>query len=54
MTNVLDKVAEKSKSHISYSIHFCGKSFHLCGNVEKYGNARQATADNTVRRMCFA
>ena len=33
---------------------FSRKSFCLWDNVDEYGTARQATDDNTLRRMRFA
>ena len=49
------KVFEKIKIHILRSATFFPlKSCRLCDNVEKYGAARQATDDNTTRRMRFA
>jgi hypothetical protein len=45
------EVIEKTKTRILCSITFFRKSCHLRDNVEKYGSARQATNDNTIRRM---
>jgi hypothetical protein len=52
--NVSDKLAEKIKTCILFSITFFRKSCRLWDNVEKYGTARQATDDNKIRRMRFA
>jgi len=37
MKNYLDKVVEKIKMHILYSVTFFQESYCLWGNVEKYG-----------------
>jgi hypothetical protein len=49
---MLDKIANKIKTHIFCSITFSQKSCHLC-DVEKYGRDGQATDENK-RRMRFA
>jgi hypothetical protein len=33
---------------------FFRKSYHLCNNVEKQGEARQATDDNIIQCMRYA
>ena len=48
------KTVEKIKKHISYSITFFRKSWHLWDTVEEYGTARQAIGDNKIRRKRFA
>jgi hypothetical protein len=48
------KVVEKTKTHFIFNNYFFRKSSLLLDNVEKYGRARQATDDNTIRRMRFA
>ena len=47
------KIEEKIKTHTSISIFFqkIKPLMRYCG---KNGTARQATYDNTIRRMCFA
>jgi len=45
-----EKDMEETEQHILYSIIFFRKSFRLWDKVEKYGRARQATDDNTIRR----
>ena len=54
MRNVVDKVIEKTKTHVLCSITFFQKPCRLWVNVEKYGRTTQVTGDNTIRRMCFA
>jgi hypothetical protein len=46
---------EKLETHILYSItlFFFRKSWRLWENVEKYGTARQATADNMAHAHCM-
>jgi len=44
------KVIEKKK----FPVNVFRKSCHLWGNVEKYGTAKEATDDNTVRSMRIA
>ena len=47
-------VVEKIKTYILCSITFPRKSCHLWNNVKKkYGGGRQATDNNTIRRMRF-
>ena len=55
MRNVLDKVAEKIKIHVSFMFNkfFSRKSCSLRANVAKYGAAGQATDDCIIRRMRF-
>jgi hypothetical protein len=48
------KFVEKIKTHILCSVTCSRKAFRLWDNVEKYGRSRQATDDNTIRRMRFA
>jgi hypothetical protein len=52
--NVLDEIVEKIKTHILCSITFFHKSYHLWDNVEKCGEAREATDDNKIWRMRVA
>jgi hypothetical protein len=54
MRNISNKVVEKIKAHILFSVTFFRKSCRLWDNVKKYGTARQATDDNIIRRMRFA
>jgi hypothetical protein len=54
MRNVSHKVVKKIKTHILFPVLFSQKLCSLLDNVEKYGTARQATDDNTIRRMRFA
>jgi hypothetical protein len=54
MRNVSDKSRKNIKTHISCTIIFLRKSCRLWERVEKYGTARRATGNNTVRRMRFA
>jgi hypothetical protein len=44
---------EDQNTHFIFN-KFFEKSCHLWDNVEKYGTARQATADNIIWRMRFA
>ena len=54
MKNVLDKIVEKIKTHISYSLTFLRKSCRLWDNVEKCGGARETTNDVTIWRIRVA
>ena len=50
--NVWDKVVQKLKTHILFSVTFFPlKSCHLWDNVEKCGTARQATDSNKVHAI---
>ena len=51
---ISDKVVEKIKSRIVYSITFSLKSCCLWDNVKNYVTARQATYDNVTWPMRFA
>jgi hypothetical protein len=59
MKNFLDRVLDKIKTHILYSITFFiyffifRKSCRLWDNVEKYGKDRQATDDITAHVHCM-
>jgi hypothetical protein len=44
----------KNQTHILCPVSYLRKSYLLWDNVEKYGTARQATDDNTMRSMRFA
>jgi hypothetical protein len=48
MRSVLEKVVEKLKIYILYSITFFRKSYRLGDNVEKYGGAREAADDSVA------
>jgi hypothetical protein len=48
------KVVEKIETHILCSTTFSRKSCLLCSIVEKYGEAGQATDNNTIRHMRIA
>jgi hypothetical protein len=50
----LEVVVVKIKTHISHSITFPRKLRPLWDNMEEYDRAREATDDNTIRRMRFA
>ena len=52
MTNVSDKACSENQTHPLSSIIFSGS--RAVYNMEKHGRARQATDDNTTRRMRFA
>jgi len=47
------KVAEKIKTHISYSATCFQKLCHLWGKVEKYSRAGQAADENMGRALCM-
>jgi hypothetical protein len=51
MKNLLPKTVEKIKTNTLCSITSFRKSCHLWDNVQKYGTARQATADNIIWRI---
>jgi hypothetical protein len=51
MKNISDKSCRENQNTHFISITFSRKSCRLWDNVEKYGTARQATDDNTIRRM---
>ena len=53
MRNVSDKIVEKIKTHILYSVTFFRKSCRVWDNVEKHGGAREAADNNIIRRMRF-
>ena len=54
MRNGSDKIIEKPKTHVLYSIFFPPrKSCCLCDKVEKYSRARQATDDNLSHAHCM-
>jgi hypothetical protein len=53
MRNILNKIVEKIKIHILYSVTFSRKSCCLWDNVEKYDGAREARSDY-VCRMRFS
>jgi hypothetical protein len=46
------KVVKEITTHFIFSKFFSGN--RILHNVEKPGRARQATADNIIRRMHFA
>jgi hypothetical protein len=50
----LTKFVAKSNTHFMFNNFFPRKSCRLWDNVEKYGRTREATDDNTIRRMLFA
>jgi hypothetical protein len=55
MRNISDKILDNIKVDILCSkIIFSEKSYRLWDNVGKYGKARQAADDNTMRRMRIA
>jgi hypothetical protein len=56
MRNVLDKAAEKTKTHILCSITLFSpeKSCRLRDDVVQYVRTRQASDDKIIRRMRFA
>jgi hypothetical protein len=58
MRNVSEKVVEKTKTHILFSIEPPHppprKSWRLLHNVEKYVTAREVIHNNKTRRMRFA
>jgi hypothetical protein len=54
MRNVLDKTAEKMKIHFSCSLLFFPPPQKIVPFMEKSGRAKQARADNIIRRMRFA
>jgi hypothetical protein len=54
MRNVSDKSCRENEITRFALSNFFRKSCRLLDNVEKYGAARQATGDNTIRGMCFA
>jgi len=55
MKNVSDKIVDKIKTHILYSINIFRKSCPLWDIVEKkYGTFRQMADDNIIWRMRFA
>jgi len=46
---------QRKSTHVLRSINiFCRKWCPLWDNLQKYGTARQATVDNTIRRMRIA
>ena len=52
MSNVPDYIRrENLNMHFMFKTFF-RKSCHLWDNVEKYSGAREATDENTIRRMC--
>jgi hypothetical protein len=54
MRNVSEKSCRGNhNTHFTFK-YFFWKSYLLWVNVEQYGTARQATDDNTIRRMRFA
>jgi len=54
MRNIsFENCTENQNIHLMFS-NFSQKSCHVTDNTKKYNRARQATDDNTVRRMCFA
>ena len=53
MRNVLDKIIEKIKTTILWSIAFCRISCHLWYHVEKYCTAGQATDHNMAHSHCM-
>jgi hypothetical protein len=52
--NISDKIVKTILIHTLHWITFPWKLCQLWSDVEKYGTARQATDDNTTRRMRFA
>jgi hypothetical protein len=48
--NVSEKVLEKIKTHILYSIIFSRNSCRVRDNAEKYGTAMQDTGQNMIQR----
>ena len=54
MRNISDNFWENIKTfHAQQLFVFSRKSFRLRDQVGKYGRIRQATDDNTIRRMRF-
>jgi len=51
MKNISDKLAEKIKAHILFSITLLRKSCLLWDNLERYCRGGQTTYDNIIRRM---
>jgi hypothetical protein len=55
MRNILDKRCRKNQNiHFMFRTLFFLKLRRLWDNVEKYGGAREAADNVTVRRICFA
>jgi hypothetical protein len=54
MRNVADKSCGENQTHLLCSITPFRKSGCLGDNVEKYCRARQATDNNTIRRLHLA
>jgi len=54
MKNYVDKVIEKIKMHILYSVTFLQGSCCLWGIMEKYGTVREGTDINMIRHMWIA
>ena len=52
MKNILEKIIEKIKKHILYSVFFF-KSYRLLGKEETYCRARQAIDDNMANVHCM-
>jgi hypothetical protein len=54
MRNVSEKNCRENQSILYMFMTFPPKSYRLCGNVEKYGRAGQATDDNITRCISIA
>jgi len=54
MENIWDNFCREIRYKIYDQIFFFRKSWRLWHNVEKYGTARQVTADNIIRHMRVA
>jgi hypothetical protein len=55
MRNVSDRgYTENQNTHFMLNNFFFSENWYLWDNVEKYGRARHATDDNTIRRMRIA